>query len=64
MTAHTVIIATLVAVLLLVVALTAYAWWDWHTRPQNYGRLHRNGGQDRGVTRQPIRHWTAPWIRR
>jgi hypothetical protein len=55
------IIATLVAVLVLVVALTAYAWWDWHTRPERYGRPHRH---DRGVTRQPIRHWTARWIRR
>jgi heme/copper-type cytochrome/quinol oxidase subunit 2 len=55
------IIATLVAILLLVVALTAYAWWDYRHRPERYGRPHRH---DRGVTRQPIRHWTARWIRR
>jgi len=55
--------ATLVAVLLLVVALTAYAWWDYRHRPERYGRPHRSV-QDRGVTRQPIRHWTARRTRR
>jgi nicotinamide riboside transporter PnuC len=57
----TLVYATLVVILLLVVALTAYAWWDWHRRPERYGRPHR---QDRGVTRQPIRHWTARRTRR
>jgi heme/copper-type cytochrome/quinol oxidase subunit 2 len=59
------IAATLVAVLLLVVALTAYAWWDYRHRPRHYLRgAPRRDGQDRGVTRQPIRHWTARRIRR
>jgi DNA-binding transcriptional regulator of glucitol operon len=60
MSVRTVVIVIAIAVVV-VIAGTARAWWEWRYRPERYGRPHR---QDRGVTRQPIRHWTARRTRR
>ena len=56
------ILATIYAVaIVLVVLLTAHAWHDYHHRPDRY---LRRTNQPRTDTRQPVRHWTARWIRR
>jgi hypothetical protein len=61
----TVIYAALALAAATVIALTAYAWRDYHRYPERYG--YRPGERvkrrrwltrpTRGTTRQPIRHW-------
>lgn len=68
-----VILATIcIVATLLVVLLTAHAWHDYHAHPEKYGyrpneRTKRRRWLTqpaRGDTRQPVRHWTARWVRR
>jgi hypothetical protein len=54
------------------IAGTWWAWRDYRMHPEKYGYRPGERGKrrrwltrpQRGGTRQPIRHWTAPWIRR
>lgn len=67
-----VVYAALAATIILVVALTTYAWHDYHTRPDKYGyqpgertqRRRTLTHPQRGDTHQPIRQWPRSWIRR
>jgi hypothetical protein len=48
--------AIILLAVLIVVAATGYAWWDYRTRPERYG--YRPG--ERGKTREEVHDWSPP----